>query len=103
MVWEFHVHKGLEPRFERAYGPDGDWAVLFRQDPEYCGTELVRDSSRPGRYLTLDYWTNEAAYEAFRKAHVAQYKQIDENCEQMTVQEREIGKFLRVTSEPSSP
>lgn len=102
VIWEFHVQQGLEGQFERVYGSEGDWAALFGPNPEYCGTELVRDKGDARRYLTLDYWTSEGAYEAFRKAHASEYKQIDEGCERLTVKEREIGRFSRAFATESS-
>jgi hypothetical protein len=32
-LWEYEVKPGEEERFEKAYGPDGDWVRLFRSDP----------------------------------------------------------------------
>ena len=29
VLWEFEVKPGREKRFERVYGPDGDWASCF--------------------------------------------------------------------------
>lgn len=96
VVWEFQVRQGLEAGFEQSYGPDGDWVRLFGSDPEYCGTELIRDAGMAGRYLTLDYWASEAAYEVFRTAHAAEYNEIDQRCEGMTTAEREVGRFSRM-------
>ena len=33
-LWEFEVKPGCEDRFETVYGPDGDWASLFRRDAD---------------------------------------------------------------------
>jgi hypothetical protein len=32
VLWEYEVKPGSEKRFEKAYGPAGDWAQLFRTD-----------------------------------------------------------------------
>src|SRR5262245_42394930 len=48
VVWRFQAKPGREHDFEQAYGPAGDWVTLFRSDPEYVGTELLRDLDRPG-------------------------------------------------------
>jgi heme-degrading monooxygenase HmoA len=96
VIWEFTVREGQEAAFEQAYGPDGDWAKLFRQDSSYLGTELVRDVKDARKYLTLDYWTSEEAYDEFRRGHAAEYKAIDARCEAMTEEEREIGRFTKV-------
>ena len=91
--WEFWVRSGAEAEFERAYGPDGAWVRLFSGDPAYGWTKLVRDVGQPRRYLTLDYWASAAAYESFKRNHVAQYGEIDRQCEKLTANEKEIGRF----------
>ncbi|HEY7398030.1 MAG TPA: antibiotic biosynthesis monooxygenase, partial [Gaiellaceae bacterium] len=42
--------------FERAYGPEGEWARFFMQADGFVGTELLRDLDEPGRYLVIDRW-----------------------------------------------
>jgi len=37
-LWEFEVKPGCEERFEMVYGPDGDWAKLFRRNSHYHET-----------------------------------------------------------------
>jgi heme-degrading monooxygenase HmoA len=96
IIWEFSVRPGLQKPFEEAYGDGGDWVGLFRQDPAYIRTELVQDVREGTRYLTLDYWASEAAYEAFRASRKDEYKSIDASCEQMTEAEREVGRFLGI-------
>jgi hypothetical protein len=54
-VWEFQVKAECSVAFEEIYGPEGEWARLFRQSPNYLGTELIRDMNQTGRYLTLDH------------------------------------------------
>ena len=93
VIWEFVVQPGKEQTFEQIYGPDGDWVQLFRQGHGYCGTKLSRDFDKPRRYVTLDFWESRADYEAFKLQHAAEYKAIDEKCEALTEEEREIGKF----------
>ena len=94
IIWEFNVPVGMEKQFEQTYGPQGEWAQLFRRDEAFLGTELTR--SRDGTYLTLDFWKSQTAYEAFLQRHAADYKAIDQKCEQITESEREVGKFVRV-------
>lgn len=96
IVWEFQVHEGMEKSFEMVYGARGQWAQLFMQDQSYVETELIRSLKSARSYMTLDFWTSQGAYEAFRERHAAEYKTIDEKCEQMTESEREIGRFVRV-------
>jgi hypothetical protein len=47
VLWEFQVKPEAIPTFEKIYGPDGAWAELFRQIPDYLGTELIRDLDHP--------------------------------------------------------
>jgi len=95
VVWEFRVRADARERFEIQYGPQGEWAALFRQSAEYVQTDLVRDSEDPLRFLTLDFWKSSAAYEQFRQLHAAEYKAIDARCDAMTESEKEIGRFVR--------
>ena len=88
----------METRFERVYGPHGDWVQLFAQDGAYIKTELVHESNSAS-YLTLDFWASEAAYDAFRKQHGAEYRALDLKCEGMTENEQEIGRFVRLSPE----
>jgi heme-degrading monooxygenase HmoA len=68
IVWEFRVRAGHEAVFEAVYGAGGDWARLFAKSPDHRGTELLRDASTPGRYLTIDRWASAEAFGEFRRA-----------------------------------
>jgi hypothetical protein len=92
-LWEFEVKPGCEERFERAYGPDGEWARLFRSDADYSETRLLRDAFRPGVYLTLDFWNSREVYENFLSEQRAEYKAIDEAGAGLTISERKVGWF----------
>jgi len=70
-LWEFEVKPGCEERFEKVYGPGGDWARLSRSDSNYSETRLLRDPFRTAIYLTLDYWSTREAYEDFLAEHRA--------------------------------
>jgi heme-degrading monooxygenase HmoA len=93
IVWEFRVRRGRAKQFEGAYGLHGQWVRLFRRDPAYIRTELIRDVHDASRYLTLDFWVSEEAYQAFRESRRDEYKFIDARCEQMTDEEQEVGRF----------
>ena len=93
MVWSFEVAPGGVAEFERAYGPDGDWARLFRRMPGYHGTELLRDVDTPGRYLTIDRWRSREDFWRFREAFRAEYVALDARCEAWTTRERLVGDF----------
>jgi heme-degrading monooxygenase HmoA len=98
ILWEFIVRQGMEPQFEEVYGSGGDWAKCFRKGRGYQGTELSRDADNQQRYLTMDFWESRGDYLAFKSQHAAEYKAIDQKCEALTEQERELGRFERVDS-----
>jgi 8-oxo-dGTP diphosphatase len=91
LVWEFRPAAGREAEFEAAYGAEGDWARLFRNDPEYLGTDLLRSAG--GRYLTIDRWRSHAAFAAFRRRHGEAYAALDRRMEALTAHEAAIGTF----------
>lgn len=92
-AWEYEVDPRYVAEFLAAYGPTGTWVALFREQTGYIRTELHRDRKNPNRYLTLDYWTSAAAWEIFRVERAEDFERIDEECEQYTLDEREIGRF----------
>ena len=91
ILWRFQPASGREREFERAYGPDGDWARFFRTGPGYLGTDLLRGGD--GAYITIDRWTDEASYEGFRLSHRTRYEEIDRACEELTDEEMLLGRF----------
>lgn len=93
IVWEFEVARDRVVEFEKHYGPDGTWVELFRRDPAYRGTSLLRDREHPTRYITIDRWTDLESYEAFRVEYARDYEQIDFEMERLTIGEKRIGVF----------
>ena len=93
VVWQFEIAEEKIAAFEAAYGPDGSWAQLFRRSPEYRGTELLRNAHVPGTYLTIDRWTCDGAFRAFRKEHDADYEALDRACDALTSRETRIGAY----------
>lgn len=93
VVWEFRIRRGKRREFEQAYDPDGDWAKLFRSSKGYIRTELIRDSGKAGRYLTLDFWKSRQTYEQFKKKNKAEYQALDKKCEALIGDETAIGRF----------
>jgi heme-degrading monooxygenase HmoA len=93
VLWEFEVKPDSEENFERIYGADGDWVRLFRTDPNFRETRLLRDPFRPRRYVTLDLWTSRDAYRAFKESHREAYETLDKKCEGLTLTERLICSF----------
>jgi heme-degrading monooxygenase HmoA len=98
VIWQFQVRPGMQKRFRRVYGPRGDWVQLFVRDDAYVTTELVREPDTAS-YVTLDFWTSQSAYDAFRKQHRAEYRAIDLKCEGLTESEQEIGRFVRAAKQ----
>ena len=93
VLWEFEVKPGAEERFERVYGPGGDWDFLFRRDPSHAGTYLFRDTTRTHFYLTLDFWLSRKSYEEFLRTRSGEYRALDAATENLTRSERRIGSF----------
>jgi heme-degrading monooxygenase HmoA len=93
VVWQFEIAEDKMAGFEAAYGPEGAWAQLFRISPDYKGTELLRDAYIPGSYLTIDRWTSEEAFRAFRKDHDKAYEVLDRQCDALTSRETRVGAY----------
>jgi heme-degrading monooxygenase HmoA len=93
VVWQFEIAEEKMAAFEAAYGPEGDWARLFRSSPEYLGTELLRDAYISGSYLTIDRWRSEDAFRAFRKDHDGAYEELDRACDALTQKETRVGAY----------
>jgi heme-degrading monooxygenase HmoA len=94
IIWKFEIAEDKVAGFEAAYGPEGAWAQLFRTSPDYRGTELLRDAYDSGSYLTIDRWTSEEAFRAFRKSHDAEYEKLDRECDALTSRETRVGALI---------
>lgn len=99
-VWRYEVPAGSRARFERTYGPDGDWVRLFRQADGYRSTRLLREEGAPGRYLTVDEWDSRAAFDAFRARRAGAFEALDERCASLTSAEELVGHFESDKKEP---
>ena len=93
VLWWFRPLVGREGEFERAYGPSGEWAQLFRRGDGYLGTKLLRSSDDAREYLVLDRWDSRAAYEAFRVRCSDEYRRLDHRLEELTEEETPLGAF----------
>ncbi len=93
VLWQFDVDPDKQAEFERYYGPEGEWVQLFRLADGYLGTDLLKDSEGPLRYVTVDRWASREAYDQFRDRFTEQYLEIDRICVGFTVDERLIGYF----------
>lgn len=92
-LWEFQVPPELQLEFEQHYRAGGTWARLFSGSAGYIETRLLKDRSIVGRYVTVDRWRDEEAFQAFRSEFSQQYEQLDRECERLTVGERLLGAF----------
>jgi heme-degrading monooxygenase HmoA len=89
-IWRFVIREGTGEEFERHYGPEGTWAVLFRESQAYVRTDLYRNTANPLQYITVDSWQDAASYEAFRSSHAVEYAALDREMENLTVAEQRI-------------
>jgi hypothetical protein len=93
VVWEFQVKAECEAEFVTAYGPDGEWARLFRRSAEFLGVELLGSVGNAGRFFTLDHWCSAAAMDVFMSANATAYDVLDRRFSGFMVWERRIGGF----------
>src|SRR5256885_16680929 len=92
-LWEFRVRPGCEKEFEAVYGREGDWVQLFRRSNGFLCTELLCDPEINGRYVTVDYFTSKAAFDAFLAEFRQQYEALDRRCDPLCVSEQSLGSF----------
>lgn len=85
--------------FERAYGPEGEWAQFFRHGRGYIGTELLRDVEEADRYLVIDRWESADAYNAFLAEHDDEYMRRSDESRFHYLQELRFGTFENVWNE----
>jgi heme-degrading monooxygenase HmoA len=98
IVWEFVVKEEARGQFELAYGPGGAWSKLFGRHPGYRGTTLLRDTKKPRRYLTIDFWDTGAQREQMLAERQAEYSNLDAAFGDWTESRTEVG-ILRVLAE----
>jgi heme-degrading monooxygenase HmoA len=91
ILWTYRVEPSWAVLFEAIYGPEGDWAQLFRQADGYRGTELLRESE--GRYVTIDRWDSASDFQQFKASFADAYVLLDTRCEALTEAEEFIGEF----------
>jgi heme-degrading monooxygenase HmoA len=89
ILWRFRAVARHRAEFEAAYGPDGEWARLFRADPAFLGTSLLRGTDET--YLTLDRWSSGESARAFRERYAEAYAELDARCEELTEDEAALG------------
>ena len=89
-IWKYRVHVKHVNEFERAYGPDGDWAILFGRSSGYEGTRLFRDCSDERTYLTADSWSDERHWSLFLSRWKTEYHKLDEELAHLTIEDYEL-------------
>lgn len=93
-MFVYEVDPASAEAFEAAYGPDGEWVRFFGLGDGYAGTELwCAPEERPRRYIVIDRWRSEAAYEAFLRAHEREYRRRSEAAEALYDRETSLGRW----------
>ena len=116
ILWRYRVKPEHRAEFESAYGPNGDWARLFRRHEHYLGTELLHapfvPSAVEGRggdpapdqepldYLTIDRWRSEEDFADFMAARRADYEALDAATEGWTEEEAKLGVWRDIGDQP---
>lgn len=93
IAYLYDVEPALAAEFEETYGPAGAWAQFFRAGAGYVGTELLRDSTRTGRYLVIDRWTSAAAAGSFLAEHAEDYALRSADTAHQYLRETQLGTF----------
>ncbi|MBS4029640.1 MAG: hypothetical protein KGZ58_13515 [Ignavibacteriales bacterium] len=99
-IWEFIVRANTIREFEFHYNANGTWVTFFQKGNGYLGTELLKDNTMNRKYVTMDKWISEAAYQKFREEHINEYQSLDAQCASLTESETHIGTYTTVTTNP---
>jgi heme-degrading monooxygenase HmoA len=91
-VFLYEVEPAGAEAFEAVYGSNGEWARFFQRGDGYEGTELWR---RADRYLVIDRWRSEAAYEDFLRANADEYRRRSRQTTGLYVSEQPLGRYER--------
>jgi heme-degrading monooxygenase HmoA len=93
IVWQYVVKEEARAKFELAYGPGGAWSDLFSTSPGFRGAALLRDTSDPRKYLTIDSWDTEADRQAMLAKRQDEYAALDTAFKEWTESEVEVGTY----------
>jgi heme-degrading monooxygenase HmoA len=93
VIWTYRVEPNRRREFETAYGPKGAWAALFARADAFVDLDLLRSIGDDGRYVTIDRWTSQRAYESFKAEFAVEYNSLDEQLEGIAATETYIGAF----------
>jgi heme-degrading monooxygenase HmoA len=98
LVYEYLVDPAHVAWFQETYGPDGQWARFFRSGAGYLGTELFRDSTKPGRYLVIDRWVSAEAAARFLAEGGQEYQRHSRDSAHLYLREVRLGAFDTVAA-----
>jgi heme-degrading monooxygenase HmoA len=96
VMFEYRVDQDGLGAFEAAYGPGGEWSVLFAGARGYFGTDLLRDESTPGHYMVIDRWESATDYDEFVRSAGTAYTTFNEACKSLYREEAALGRFVGV-------
>jgi quinol monooxygenase YgiN len=93
IVWRFDVRPGCETEFEQVYGVDGEWTSMNRHSRSYLGTSFLRDQSRKGRYLLIEYWSEMLVYEQHKVYRRDEIARLEARRDALLVSTEPMGVF----------
>jgi heme-degrading monooxygenase HmoA len=99
LIWEYQIKIEHVRKFEEIYAANGAWAELFRKGEGYLGTELIRDTNQPHRYISIDRWVSSERYESFLSQCKDEYVRLDAECEDLTENETLLGRWYLIPAE----
>jgi len=97
-IWEYEVLGEQLSYFIQAYKSDGDWVTLFKKAKGFIHTELIQDTKRTNRFITIDKWDSIESFNNFKMQFKSEYLKMDQICEAFTISENHIGSFEVVES-----
>jgi hypothetical protein len=89
-VWRYHVAQEMREEFEREYGADGSWALLFASASGFVETTLYREARSASTYLTIDRFVSEDAWLQFRTENDAAYTALGNRLAHLTLDQEEL-------------
>ena len=89
-VWEYDVAADHVDAFIAAYGEAGDWARLFQRGRGHVGTELFRSTDDEAHFVTVDRWSDEAAWRAFLEEWGESYEALDTAMNRLAASQRSL-------------
>ena len=93
IIWEYQVKEECVAQFEKIYGGNGAWAELFGRSSNYLGTELLRHTSQPLHYITMDRWSSATDFDSFLSKWKKEYEALVTSCEDLIERETLVGKW----------